>query len=94
MKSMYESKTTAATGKATVMKADRRLFQRLFVAKSSGRTIDLPRILQHELFLVPIFFADTAGELNHTQNSALDQILEAGISVETLTVSDVNTCTI
>ena len=91
---MYESKKTAATGKAAVVNADRRLFQRLFLAKSSGRNIDLPRILQHELFPVPTFLADTAGELNHTQNSALDPILEAGISVETLTVSDVNTCTI
>ena len=91
---MYESKKIAATGKATVMKADRRLFQRLFVAKSSGRNIDLPRILQHELFPVPLSFADTAGELHHSQKSALGQILEAGISVETLPVSDVNTCTI
>ena len=80
---MYESKKTAAIGKATVMKADRRLFQRLFVAKSSGRNIDLPRILQHELFPVPLSLEDTAGELHHSQKSALGQILEAGISVET-----------
>ena len=33
LKSMYESKKTSATGKATVMKADRRLFQRLFCCK-------------------------------------------------------------
>ena len=91
---MYESKKTAATGKAKVMKADRRLFRRLFVAKSSGRTIDLPRILQHELFPVPLSLADTAGELHHTQKSDLGQILEAGTSVEKLPASDINTCTI
>ena len=94
LKSMYESKKTAATGKAKVMKADRRLFQRLFVANSSGHTIDLPRILQHELFPVPLSLADTAGELHHTQKSALGQILEAGTSVEKLPASDINTCTI
>ena len=54
----------------------------------------MPRILQHELFPVPLSLADTAGELHHSQKSALGQILEAGISVETLPVSDVNTCTI
>ena len=53
--SMCESKKTAATGKAEVVKADRRLFQGLFAAKSFGRTIDLPRILQHELYPYPYY---------------------------------------
>ena len=89
-----KSKKTAATRKAKVMKADRRLFHCFFVAESSGRTVDLPRILRHELFLVPLSLADMAGELHQTQKSALYQILDADISVETLPVSDVNTCTI
>ena len=71
LKSMYELKKMAATDKAKVMKADRRLFQRHFVAKSSGRTIDLPRILQHELFPIPLSLADTACDIHHTQKSLL-----------------------
>ena len=66
-RSLYESKKTLVMGKAKVMEVDRNLFQRLFVAKSSWRTVDLAEILRHELFPVPLSLADTAGELHHTQ---------------------------
>ena len=69
-RSLYESKKTPVMGKAKVMEADRNLFQRLFVAKSSWRTVDLAEILRHELFPVPLSLADTAGELHHTQKAA------------------------
>ncbi|MEW8545283.1 MAG: hypothetical protein AB2693_17305, partial [Candidatus Thiodiazotropha sp.] len=94
LKSMYEAPRTVTAGKAKILKADRSLFQRLFVAKSSGRTIDMPQILRHELFPIPLSLADTAGNLHHSQKSALSQILEEGAVSDTLPVSDRKTCTI
>ena len=38
-RSLYASKKSPVMGKAKVIKADRNLFQRLFVEKSSGRTV-------------------------------------------------------
>ena len=66
----------------------------LLLQRVYGRTIDLHRIFQHKLLSVHLSLADTAGELHHSHKPALGLILEAGISVETLPVSDVNTCTI
>ena len=91
---LYESKKTPVMGKAKVMEADRNLFQRLFVAKSSWRTVDLPEILRHQLFPVPLSLADTAGELYHAHKAALGNVLEKGVTVETLPTSEENTCTI
>ena len=80
-RSLYESKKTPVMGKAKVMKAEN-LFQRLFVAKNSGRTVNLAEILLHELFPVPLSLADTAGELHHTQKAALGHVLEKGVTVK------------
>ena len=50
---LYESKKTPVMGKAKVMKADRNPFQRLFVAKSSGRTVNMAEILRQIFFRTP-----------------------------------------
>ena len=94
-RSSYESKKTPVMGKAKVMEADRNLFQRLFVAKSSGRTVYLAEKLWHELFPVPLSLADTAGELHHTQKAAFRKlhVLEKGVTVETLPASEEKICT-
>ena len=93
-RSLYESKKTPVTDKAKAIKADRNLFQRQSVAKSSGQTVDLAEILRHELFLVSLSLADTAGELHHTQKAAFGHILEKGVTVETLLASEEKHCTI
>ena len=93
-RSLYESKKTPVMGKAKVMEAARNLFQRLFVAKSSWRTVDLADILRHELFPVPLSLSDTAEELHHAQKAALGHVLENGVTVETLPASEENICTI
>ena len=69
--------------------------KRLIVVQSSGRTLNLEELLQHELFPVPLALADTAGNLRSTQKGALAQILEDGVAYESLPPStDMPTCTI
>ena len=75
LSTMYNQRMDGAvTDKTKVIKADINLFQRLIVAESSGRTLNLEELLQHELFPVPLALADTAGNLRSTQKSALAQM--------------------
>ena len=85
-RSSYESKKTPVMGKAKVMEADRNLFQRLFVAKSSGRTVYLAEKLWHELFPVPL------SQVSYTTFRKL-HVLEKGVTVETLPASEEKICT-
>ena len=96
LSTMYNQRMDGAVAdKTKVIKADRNLFQRLIVAQSSGRTLNIEELLQHELFPVPLALADTAGNLRLTQKSALTQILEDGVAYESLPPStDMPTCTI
>lgn len=66
---MVENKKSASQ-KSQTIKADRNLFQRLLVAKDSGRDVDLKNILSHELTPVPLALADTAGNLRPTNKAA------------------------
>ena len=85
LSTMYNQRMDATIAdKTKVLKADRNLFQRLLTAQSSGRTINLQELLQHELFPVPLALADTAGNLRSTQKSALAQILEDGVAYDSL----------
>lgn len=96
LSTMYSQRTSAtAAEKTKVLKADRNLFQRLLVAQSSGRTLNLPELLQHELFPVPLALADTAGNLRSTQKAVLAQVLEEGVTYENLPPANgMPTCTI
>ena len=78
--------------KGQTIKSDRFLFQRLLVAKESGRDVDLKNLLSHELTNVPLSLADTAGNLRPTNKAALGKILENGVSVEVLPESSLKTC--
>ena len=95
LSTMYNQRMDGAvTDKTKVIKADRNLFQQLTVAQSSGRTLKLKELLQHELFRLA-FISDTAGNLRTTQKSALAQILEDGVANESLPPSTgMPTCTI
>ena len=56
--------------KKTVVKADRNILVRLITAYQSGRQVDLPTILSHELFPVPLSLAEINGSLR-TGNKAI-----------------------
>ena len=58
-KSVYETpKKGKDKEKKTVVKADRNILVRLITAYQSDRQIDLPKILSHELFPVPLSLAE------------------------------------
>ena len=67
------------------------MFQRLLVAKNSGRDVD---ILSHELTPVLLALADTAGNLHPTNKAALGKIMEEGVTAEVFPVSALKTCSI
>ena len=93
---MYNQRgNVAAAEKTKIFKTDRGLFQRLLVAQNSGRTLNLPELLQHELLPVPLALSDTALNLRSTQKAALAQILEERVVFENLPPANgMPTCTI
>ena len=61
-----------ATGKTRMIKAERRLFQHIFLAKDLGKTVELSRSFRHTKFPIPLSLTDTAGvQLHHIQKSYL-----------------------
>ena len=58
-----------------VIKADRKLLQRLLTVSLVGRNIDMHDILKHELSNVPLSLAKVNGTLNSTTKSDLVNIL-------------------
>lgn len=93
--SMYEVTVTNESGQKQVVKADRNLFQRLLVAKDSGRNVNLMDILQYELSPVPLSIADTNRNLRSTAKSVLSKILTENIGiVNTLPNSELSSCVI
>ena len=54
-----------------LLKADRKLLQRLFNAASSGRSVQTADILKHELSPVPLSPAKPDGQMNRTSKSDL-----------------------
>ena len=80
--------------KSKTIKADKVLFQRLLVAKYAVREINLKKLLCHELSLVPLAIADTAGNLRPTNKAALGKLLQEDVRVETLPTTELKTCTV
>ena len=64
-----------------VIKADRKLLQRLLTVSLAGRNIDMHDILKHELSNVPLPLANVNGTLNSTTNSDLVNILMDGETI-------------
>ena len=61
-KSLYEiPRKGNEKEKKTVVKADRNILVRLITVYQSGRQVDLPNILSHELFPVPLSLAEMNG---------------------------------
>ena len=63
--------TAGKLSEKKLLKADRRLLQRLFNAASSGRSVQTADILKHELSPVPLSLAKPGREMNTTAKSDL-----------------------
>jgi len=78
--SLYEvQRKDANTGKTSKVKADRNILQRLIVAYEAGRSVDLSRILTHELFVVPLALAEVNGQLRTGSKAILVDVLTADV---------------
>ena len=69
---LYETPVQDQKQRVTkTIKADRQLIQRLFNATQAGRVIDLHKVLEHELSVVPLSLANTDKKMNSTPKSAM-----------------------
>ena len=59
----------------TVVKADRKLLQRLLTASIAGRDVEMENILKYELSPMPLSLAKPSSEKNETQKSMMLQLL-------------------
>lgn len=75
---LYAMKKVTAV-KQTAVKADRNVLQRLLTASDAGRSIDMEKILQHELMPVPISLAAINGTLNTGNKSLMADVLTQNI---------------
>ncbi|WAR24223.1 P52K-like protein [Mya arenaria] len=64
-----------------IIKADRRLMQRLFNAANAGRTVEIASVLKHELSPVPLSLAKVGGIMNPTAKSDLLAVLTTDSAV-------------
>lgn len=69
---------------SNTIKADRQLMQRLFNAAQAGRAVNLHKVLEHELSVVPLSLANTEKKMNSTQKSAMLPLLTKDVGVETV----------
>ena len=68
-----------AKDKTITIKADRNILQRLIVAYEAARPVDLSKILQHELMLVPVALAEPNGCLRSGNKAAFADVLISNI---------------
>lgn len=62
-----------------VVEADRDVLRRLIVAYETGRQIDLPSILKHELLSVPLSLAELDGTLRLSKKASVLKIVTKGV---------------
>ena len=78
--SLYQVvKSSKEKVKATILRADRNVLQRLIIAYEAGRKVDLHSVLKYELMPVPVALAEMNGSLRTGQKSVLADILASGI---------------
>ena len=75
--------TTTASGKTESTKVDRNFLQRLIAACRAGRSVDLTKILNHELMSVPVSIAEMSGELRSGNKSNLFDVLRQNVTCPT-----------
>jgi len=76
--SLYDIKKMSK-GTEKVLKADRSVLQRLITAYESGRPVNLPNVLQHELMPVPLSLSQLDGSLQSGAKSVLQDVLITGV---------------
>jgi hypothetical protein len=80
IESLYQiPKKSDEKEKKTVVKTDRNLLVRLITAYQSGRQVDLPTILSHELFPVPLSLAEINGSFRTGNKAILIEKLVEGL---------------
>ncbi len=80
-----------------VVKADRRLLQRLFNAANAGRSVEIAEVLKHELSPVPLSLTNCNGVMNSTVKSQILTVLSSQLNIVTpqsIPDSDILTCVI
>ena len=80
-----------------ILKADRKLLQRLFNAASSGRDVQTAEVLEYELSPVPLSLADASGQMNSTPKAQILNVLTSDRGIDTpprVPASDIPTCVI
>jgi len=80
---LYKFEIVTSPSERKVIKADRRLMQRLVNAQQCGRVVDMSTILKHELAVVPLSLAKTDGTMHSTTKSDLLGILSTDVPVQT-----------
>lgn len=94
---MYKSSTTESTKRSKILKADRKILQRLLNASNSGRDMQIAGVLKHELSPVPLSLANSSRKMNSTAKSQILNVLTTDLNVETpqqISVRDIATCVI
>lgn len=66
-----------------LIKADRKLLQRLFNAANSGRSVQIADIMKHELSPVPMSLVSSNGVMNSTAKSQMLNILTSDLNIAT-----------
>jgi len=92
-------KETSGTRQKTmkILKADRKLLQRLFNAANSGRDVQTAEVLEHELSPVPLSLVDVSGQMNSTTKAQILNVLTFDRDIDTpsrVPESDIPTCAI
>ena len=78
--SLYDAERTASSSsKVKTIKADRCVLQRLIIAYESGRSVNIDKILCHELLPVPLALTQMNGDLRTGTKSILCDALTADV---------------
>ena len=81
-KTMYQMTVPGKQNEQKVIKANRKLLQRLLTASMAGPQIKINEILQHELSSLPLSLARINGDMNSTSKSDMINILMGDIEVQ------------
>ena len=92
---LYKVPMAGKQSEKKLLKADRKLLQRLFNAACSGRSVQTADVLKYELSPVPLSLAKPDGQMNTTSKSDLLFLLTTAMGIETpadISESDMQTC--
>lgn len=79
---MYKASTSEKQSEKKLIKADRKLLQRLCKAAMAGRSVQIAENLKQELSPVPLSLAKASGEMNTTSKSELLSLLTTDMDIE------------